>query len=191
MEENKQTTTTSTEPNTAPENKTYSQDEVDKLIQAEADRRVSQALAKKEREISRKLTEAEKLAKMSEEDKYKYQLEQKEQELAAKEREFTLRDNKIAAMKVLSEKEIPAELVDFVVAEDAEVMKGNIDKLDRFIKQAVAAQVKARLASPSPAKGLSNSTEAITKESFAKMSYSQKMELYQTNRELYNKLAGK
>lgn len=190
MEENKQTTVneqpTTTE---AAESKTYSQEEVEKLIQSEADRRVNQALTKKEREMSKKLSEAEKLAKMSEEDKFRYQLEQKEAELAAKEREFVIRDNKIAAMKVLSDKQIAADLVDFVVHEDADVMKQNIDRIDRFIKQSVAEQVKTRLASPTPKAGLASTSE-ITPESFKKMNYSQRMELYKNNKELYDKLTG-
>jgi len=163
--------------------KLYTQDE----LQAETDRRVTQALQKKEREMGKKLTEAEKLAKMSQEDQYKYKLEQKEAELAQKEKEYTLRDNKIAAMKVLSEKELPADLVEFVVNEDADVMMENINTLDKYIKTAVANQVKARLASPTPTKGLSSNTE-LTKEGFAKLSLSQRNDLYISNRELYNKL---
>lgn len=193
MEENKQTTTPTTEQqNTeqAAASKTYTQEEVEKLIQSEADRRVNQAMSKKEREMAKKLTEAEKLAKMSEEDKYRYQLEQKEAELAAKEREFTLRDNKIAAMKVLSEKSLPVELVDFVVSEDADAMSENIKKLDKYIKTAIATEVKTRLASPTPKAGLPTDTE-YTKDSFMKMGYKERLELQRNNPELYNKLAGK
>lgn len=189
MEDNK-TITTADQANTAPETKTYSQEEFEKALQSETDRRVSMALSKKEKEMSKKLTEAEKLAKMSEEDKLRYTLEQKEKELAEKEREFTLRDNKIAAMKTLSEKELPAELVDFVVAEDAEVMMANIQLLDKHIKNAVANQVKARLASPTPTKGLQSMNE-MTKAEFDKLPFAKKVELQTTNRELYNKLMGK
>lgn len=188
MEDNTNTNTTTNQPATEA-SKVYTQEEVEKLVQAEADRRVTQALSKKEREMSKKLTEAEKLSKMSEEDKYRYQLEQKEAELAAKEKEFALRDNKIAAMKVMSDKGIPADLVDFVVDIDADTMNANINKLDKFIKQAVASEVKARLASPTPAKGLASNTE-ITKEQFARMSIAERNELFTNNRELYNKLKG-
>ena len=188
MAENITNTTTVTEPTvTTPETgKMYTQEE----LQAEADRRVNQALQKKEREMGKKLTEAEKLSKMSTEDQYKYKLEQKEAELASKEKEYILRDNKIAAMKVLSEKEIPADLVDFVVNEDAEIMMTNINTLDKFIKTAVANQVKARLASPTPTKGLPSNTE-ITRAEFDKLSFAKKVELRTNNTELYNKLMGK
>lgn len=193
MTENTQTesvVTTNTSTEEAAANKTYSQAEVDAMIQSEADRRVNQAMSKKEREMAKKLTEAEKLAKMSEEDKYRYQLEQKEQELAAKEREFTLRDNKIAAMKVMAEKSLPVELVDFVVNEDANIMDANIKLLDKYIKNAIASEVKTRLASPTPKAGLASDTE-YTKESFAKMGYKERLDLQRNNPELYKKLAGK
>lgn len=172
------------------EGKVYTQAELEKLIQAESDRKVSLAQSRWQKEASKKLTEAEKLAKMSEEEKFKYQLEQKEAELAAKEREFTLRDNKIAAMKVLSEREIAADLVEFIVHEDADIMMANINLLDKYIKASVAAQVKARLGGAAPKTGLNNNAE-LTKEQFSKMSYTQRMELSQNNPELYKKLSGR
>ena len=168
-----------------PAGKVYTEDEVNRL----ADQRVSQARSRWDKETTKKVSQAEKLAAMSQEDQYKFKLEQKEAELEAKEREFTLRDNKIAAMKVLSDKEIPADLVDFVVHEDADTMKANIDKLDKFIKQAVAAQVTKRLASPTPKAGLSTSTE-VNKDMFNNMSATQRQELFTSNRDLYNKLKG-
>ena len=166
--------------------KTYTQEE----LQAESDRRVNQARSKWEKETSKKLTEAEKLGKMSQEDQLKYQLEQKEAQLVAKEREFTLRDNKIAAMKALSEKEIPADLVDFVVNEDAETMFENINKLDKYIKAAVANQIKARLASPTPKVGSGINNE-YTKETFTKLSLAQQQQLATNNPELYKELTSK
>jgi hypothetical protein len=186
MENTNITNTTEQAPVTTESVKMYTQEE----LQAEADRRVTQALQKKEKEMGKKLTEAEKLAKMSTEDQYKYKLEQKEAELMSKEKEYTLRDNKIAAMKVLSEKEIPADLVDFVVNEDADVMMANINTLDKYIKTAVANQVKARLASPTPTKGLPSNTE-MSRAEFDKLPFAKKVELQTNNRELYNKLMGK
>lgn len=186
------TNTNTDDPNqtVSAEGKVYTQAELEKLIQAESDRKVSLAQSRWQKETSKKLTEAEKLAKMSEEDKFKYQLEQKELELAAKEKEFALKSNKIEAMKVLSQKQIPAELVDFVVSEDAETMMANINLLDKHIKEIVAAQVKTKLAGSAP-KASTSSTEALTPESFNKMTYSQRMEIYSSNPELYKKLSGK
>ena len=46
--------------------KTYTQAEVEELLQREADRRVTQALQKQEKKNAEKVREAEKLAKMNE-----------------------------------------------------------------------------------------------------------------------------
>ena len=58
--------------------KTYTQEEVDALLQREADRRVTAALKKQES----KTREAEKLAKMNDEQKFQYELEQREKAIA-------------------------------------------------------------------------------------------------------------
>lgn len=58
--------------------KTYTQAELDELLQKEGDRRVSEALKKAEKKNADKLKEAEKLAKMNEAEKYEYELKQRE-----------------------------------------------------------------------------------------------------------------
>lgn len=63
--------------NTEQEVKTYTQEEVNKLLQSEADRRVSEALKKQQK----KFDEAQKLANMSSEEKLNYEYNQKLQEL--------------------------------------------------------------------------------------------------------------
>ena len=53
--------------------KTYTQEEVEALLQSEADRRVTAALKKAEMKNQAKIKEAEKLAQMNEQEKYAYQ----------------------------------------------------------------------------------------------------------------------
>ena len=67
MEEN----TTLTQETT--EIKTYTQEEVDLMLQQEGDRRVTQALKKQEQKQAERIREAEKLAQMNEQEKYVYQ----------------------------------------------------------------------------------------------------------------------
>lgn len=64
MEENKNTQVTGAENNNT-EPKTYTQEEVDALLQKEADRRVTEALKKAERKNQEKVKEAQKLAQIS------------------------------------------------------------------------------------------------------------------------------
>ena len=68
--------------------KTYTQEEVDDLLQRETDRRVSSALKKAELKNAEKLKEAQRLAQMNEKEKYEYELNQREQAIALKEREL-------------------------------------------------------------------------------------------------------
>lgn len=167
--------------------KTYTQEELDAAIQREADRRVTQALQKQERRNQEKMKEAEKLAQMNEQQKYEYQLEQREKAIAEKERALTLAENKNEASKILAEKGISLELVDFVVAEDADTMAANIQLLDNAFKKSVRLEVERRLGTSSPKKNLPPDQE-LTKETFNKMSLAKQQELYRQNPDLYAQL---
>lgn len=166
-----------------PTPKTYTQEEVDALLQKEGDRRVTEALKKAERKQADRAKEAEKLARMNATEKYEYELEQREKAIAEKERALTLAENKNTASKILAEKDIDLALVDFVVAEDAETMNENI----KVLAKGIARSVEKRLAGKSPAKAPDNN-EAITKESFAKMTLAEQNALYLSDPELYKKL---
>lgn len=167
------------------EPKTYTQEEVDALLQQEGDRRVSAALKKAEKKNAEKMREAEKLAAMNEQEKYQYQLEQREKAIEEKEKALALAENKNAASQILADKGISLSLVDFVVAEDAETMKANIQLLETAFKASVKAEVEKRLGSNTPKRNLPPD-EAITKESFAKMSLAKQQELFNENPTLYN-----
>lgn len=173
---------------TQEENKTYTEAEVMELIQKEADRRVTDALKKQERKTNAKIAEAQKLASMNEAEKYEYQLQQREQAIAAKEKELAMLENKNEASKILSEKGISLALVDFVVAEDAETMKSNIDLLDRAFKASVKAEVEKRLGSAAPKKNPAIDKQ-LTKADFAKLSYSDMMELKMNDPTLFAELS--
>ena len=169
--------------------KTYTQEEVEALLQSEADRRVTAALKKAEMKNQAKIKEAEKLAQMNEQEKYAYQLEQREAAIAEKERELALLENKNEASKILAEKGISLALVDFIVADDAETMKANIDTLDKAFKASVTAEVEKRLASSAPKKNFVD-TAAMTKERFNKMSVREQQELLRNNPDLTQALLG-
>lgn len=170
--------------------KTYTQEEVDALLQKEGDRRVTDALKKQERKNADRVREAEKLAQMNEQQKYEYQLEQREKAIAEKERALSLAENKNEASKILAEKGLSLSLVDFVVAEDAETMNANITLLEKAFKASVKAEVEKRLGSSSPKKNLPPD-EALTKEAFKKLSLSKQQELYRDNPDLYKSLTGR
>jgi len=171
--------------------KTYTQAEVDALLQQEGDRRVSSALKKQEAKIEARVKEAQKVARMNEQQKYEYQLEQREKLVAEKERELALAEMKNTASKILSEKGISLALVDFVVNEDAEITNNNIKILDKAFKQSVKEEVERRLSSKVPMKSLPTDNSSITREQFAKLSISELAQLKQEQPDLFKELSRK
>ena len=178
------TTDTST---TGTETKTYTQEEVNMLLQRESDRRVSEALKKAEKKNAEKVKEAQKLAQMNENEKFQYELEQREKAIAEKEKALALAENKNIASKILADKGLSLDLVDFVIAEDAETMNSNIRLLEKAFKDSVKREVEKRLGSSAPKKNLPPD-EAITKEQAKKMSIIERQNLLNNNPELFNQL---
>lgn len=187
MEEktNNGVTETQTEGQETNTEKTYTQSELDALLQQETDRRVTAALKKQAQKNEAKVKEAERLAQMNEQEKYEYQLEQREAAIAEKEKELALAENKNVASKILAEKGLSLSLVEFVVAEDADTMDANIKLLEQAFNQSVKQEVEKRLASKAPRKNLPLE-KTITREDFRKMSTTELMELKQNNPDLYN-----
>lgn len=185
--QNQETQTQETQETTP---RTYTEEEVRELLQKEGDKRVSEAMKKAERKSQAKIKEATKLAQMNEEQKFQYELEQREKAIEAKEKELALAENKATASQVLADRGLSAKLVDMVVAEDADEMMDNINLLDSAFKASVKAEVEKRLASKTPKKNLPLDTH-ITKEQFRAMPLSQQAELYKTNPDLYKQLSGR
>lgn len=167
--------------------KTYTESEVQALLQREGDRRVSSALKKQQKEFENKQAEADKLRAMDENQRKDYEYNQKLQELEQREREFTIAQNKLEATKVLANRELPIEFVDYIVAEDADTMMENISVFERAFKSAVADAVAKKIASPAPKGGTVKQT-GMTKEEFKKLSVAQQSELFRTNPELYRQM---
>jgi hypothetical protein len=167
--------------------KTYTESEVQALLQREGDRRVSSALNKQKKEFEKQVAESEKLKAMDENQRKEYEYSQKLQELEAREREFAIAQNKLEATKVLANRELPIEFVDYIVAEDADTMMENITTFERAFKSAVADAVAKKIASPAPKNGSAKQT-GMTKEEFRKLNVAQQTEIYRTNPELYNQM---
>lgn len=188
MENNEVLNTGAVDTNTESESvKTYTQEEVDRMLQAEVDRRIDGALKKQAKKNEERVREAEKLAKMNEADKFQYELEQREKAIIEKEKALALAENKNEASKILAEKGLSLSLVDFVVAEDAETMNTNISLLDKAFKASVKAEVEKRLGSSTPKKNLPVD-EGLTIDKARKMSVAELNQLANDNPDIFNKL---
>ena len=162
---NNNTSVNESENNQQEENKMYTQDEVMKLIQAEADRRTNQALAKQKKEYEKKLS----LSSLDEQQRKDAEAQMKIEELQTQLAQFQIEKNRSELKSVLSSRGLSAEFADIInVSDDIEASQANIDKLDKLFKDAVKAEVEKRLAGNSP-KGNTSTTE-ITKETAKKMS---------------------
>lgn len=168
--------------------KTYTEEEVQALLQKEGDRRVSSAQKKWEKDLENKMAEAEKLRNMDESQRKEYEYTQKLQELEQREKDFAIAQNKVEAMKVMSNRNLPVEFIDYIVAEDAETMMTNINTFEKMFNSAVADAVAKRIASPAPKTGSAKQT-GLTREEFKKLSVAQQAEIYRTNPELYKQLS--
>lgn len=164
--------------------KTYTAEEVAKLIQAEADRRTNQALAKQKKEYDKKLS----LSKLDGDEREKAEKDSRIAELEEQLAQFQIERNKSELKSVLSSRGLSAEFADIInISDDIEASQANIDKLDKLFKAAVKAEVEKRLAGNAP-KGNGSSATEITKESAKKMSLAELNKLAMEQPEIYNKL---
>lgn len=167
--------------------KTYTESEVQAMLQREADRRVSSALNKQKKEFEKQVAESEKLRSMDENQRKEYEYSQKLQELEQRERDFTIAQNKLEATKVMANRKLPIEFVDYIVAEDADTMMNNITVFETAFKAAVADAVAEKMDARTP-RGSNSKQVGLSKEEFKKMSIAQQSEIYRTNPELYKQL---
>lgn len=143
--------------------KTFSRDEVAKMIAAET----KKARASWEQEAEAKKEEAKKLAKMNAEEKLQHELEQKEAEIAELKRGQTLNEMKSEASKMLSGAGLPQddELLGLIVSEDAEATKKAVAVITNF-----ASQIKKENARQStPGEGGQFSADKNTKRTVAEL----------------------
>lgn len=185
MEEN--TTVITGEENTEVEQeevKTYTQDEVLKLLQSECDKRVSQALKTQQKKYEKQLS----LSKLDGNEREKAEKDNRIAELEEMVKEMNTERNKSELKSVLSSRGLSAEFADIInISDDIEASQVNIDKLDKLFKAAVKAEVEKRLAGNTP-KGNGSSPAEITKETAKKMSMAELNDLANKNPELFNKL---
>ena len=168
------------------ETKTYTQEEVLKLIQSETDKRVNQALATQKKKYEKQLS----LSKLDDDERAKAEKDNRIAELEEMIQQMNIANNKSELKSVLSSRGLSEEFADIItITDDIEASQANIDALDRLFKAAVKAEVEKRLASTGGnVKGNTTQTAEITKEAAQKMSVAEMNNLAKTNPELFKKL---
>ena len=184
---NEQTVEQNTEPNveqnTEPTVKTFTQEEVDKIV--------NKRLARERKDIEAKIeaerAEAERLAKMSEAEKQQALFKKQVAEFEATKRAFEQEKLLNETSKQLASKNLPIEFAEMLKANDAESTFENIKVFEAKFNEAVEKLVNERLKGKTP-KAQTGAVDGVTKEAFNKMSYKERLELYNSDPELYNKL---
>ena len=175
------------------EAKTYSEDELKTLLQKEGDRRVTEALRKKEREIKaleQRLANEKSLSQLDEESRAAKEKEIRIAELEAQLKDFQTAQTKNEVMKVLGARGLSAEFADMLnIGTDTEEAQQLIDSFDKLFKKEVAREVKARLAETSAVPQIADAMSGkMTKEQFNKLSLAEQQAMYNSDPELVRNL---
>ena len=123
-----------------------------KYTDADVDEIINKKFAKWKSEQEAKETEAKKLAKMNADEKQKYQLDQREQELANREQAIARKELTAEAKAMLSERGLPVELVAVVDLSNAEAVTESVSSIQKTWEDAVQKGVSDRMKGSAPIK---------------------------------------
>lgn len=154
------------------EEKTYSRDELNKIISAEREKVKAELI----KDAEAKKTEAEKLAKMDADEKHRYELEKAEKEKNEALSKLNAYELKEQATKIAAEKELDISLLDIIdySKETADSIKIKLDNIDAIFKKAVEKKVNERLQERSPrqvASSVTNSDKEYLKNKYKNNPY--------------------
>lgn len=178
--------------------KTFSQAEVDAMVQSRLARekeKMSKSLRNEIEEdvrnqIKNEESEANKLKKMDEDQRRKYELDKRDQEIKELKAKLNRSEMEHVATDLLSKKGIAADsdTLKFVVAEDAETTQANIERFADLINQKAQANRREDFDVPEPKSGNNNSTSPVSKEEFQDMDYHEKLKLKEKQPAVYKQL---
>lgn len=169
----------------------YTKEEVLKLIQSESDRRVQQAIEKINKKHTKQLEQQRTLSALDDDERKAAEKDIRIHELEEELEKAQLSNTKAEIAKVLSNRGMSVELVDFVVtSNDEEECLNKINILEKIYKDMVKKEVGERMKGFGGGQLSSNGSKngAITKEQFSKMSLSERNEVYLNNKDLYMEL---
>lgn len=133
--------------------KTLTVEAHEKAVKEASDKAVAEAKAAWEKETAAKVQEAEKLAKLNDDDRKKAELDKKQAEVDQKAKEIAAREMKLTTTTLLAEKNLPADFADLLMSQDEETTKANIAKFESQFNTAVQKAVEAKIAGKTPIAG--------------------------------------
>lgn len=186
-EENTAATTAAAEPaessTNASSGQTFTLEEVTKLIQSEADKRVTQALAKQKKDYEKKLS----LSNLGENERQLAEKDNEINDLKTQIEELSQYRIRQGVMNELSARNLDPKLVDVIaLTNDEAELKTRIDTFETAYRAAVENAVKSRLSGSTPTRG--SSPTGLTRDEFRKMTLMQQQDLYKRDPETYKRL---
>lgn len=163
--------------------------ESDKSLQGLFDKKVTTGIENFKKNGMQKLIEAEVLKRTGKNEtpeqkeirELKERLDKADKEKAKAEMISKYKD-------VLTEKKIPSNMIDFLLAQDDETTEANIELFENSMKQYIETGIKEKLGDSEYTPPVGGGQIGITKEQFNKMSYKERVELFNSDPETYNKL---
>lgn len=173
------------------EKENYTKEELLQLLQSETDKRVQQALKTQQKKYEKEIKNQKSLIGLDEESRTQAEKDQRISDLEEELGKYRLSNTKAEISKVLNNRGLDANLVDFVVTtDDTDECLERIEALDKIFKAMLKKEVDARLrTNSSTPKGSTVGLDGtVTRESFAKMSLAEQAALATNNRQLYDEL---
>lgn len=178
----------STHEQTKTAEKTFTQAELDAIIQKEK----AKAKRSAEKEYQAKMDEAEKLRKMNADQKAAYEAKKQADYIAELEAKINRSGLEKEASKMLSEAGIATsdDILAFVVKDGAEATQEAVVSFSALVNELADKKVSDMLKGKTPKKVEQSTAGAVTKEQFDRMGYKSRNELLQRDPELYAQLKG-
>ena len=170
-------------------------EELQALLQSEGDRRVASAIKKREEKLKadyeakmeQEKAEAVKLAKMTQAEREKATFEAERAKFEAERAEFQRTQLLNQTMLELQKENLPVSFAEYMMDDTAEKIAAKITDFKKLWQEEIQSAVDERIKSKTPKAGATPKS-AITQEEFKKMSYREKVALYESNPELYKAL---
>lgn len=138
--------------------RTFTRSDVAKMIAAERSKWEAEQLDA----IEKAKSEGERLAKLSKDERAKEEENKRLNAIEERERAVAEKEMRIKTQTLLTEKGLPSEFLDVVLAPTAEEVKDNIESLRTIFDKAVETRVNERLSQKPPKTGTGPSS--MTKE---------------------------
>ena len=173
-------------PETTEADKTFTQDELDHIVQERVKRAVAKAQKDAEDKIKQAQSEGERLAKLTKDERAKEEEAKRLADLEAREKAIAVKELRIETQSLLSDEGLPIEFLDVVMADTAESVKENIASIRKVFDEAVEKRVNERLTQDKPRRGAT--AGAMSKaEIMAVQNASERQKLIAENLELFRK----